>query len=218
MFKKLFGKSEESVSDHGKGAPEIMGLRLGGAFELDELRMRIIEPKLIIEGAAKTQFIQAVGQIKLDLDSTALRFYTDDDGYLQVLLSGGMNEEHISDVKLWYFYDTMGIANQNQWDIALEKTISQPSYELDDHEFKRVWENVGDESPPVSMTEITYTKDDAPSETDQFVMLYEREIEPDLFEYVSIIGEEKIINNHHDRCLVKATGFDIQPSDLTIIG
>jgi hypothetical protein len=31
-------------------------------------------------------------------------------------------------------------------------------------------------------------------------------------------GEEKIIENRADRCLVKMTGFDLQPADIEIIG
>lgn len=216
MFKNLFGKKEETVVDHGKNAPEIMGLRLGGAFELDDLKMRLIEPQLIIEGAARTQFIQAVGRIELDSDTVALRFYTDDDGYLQVLLSGGMDESNIADVKLWYFYETKGVASRNEWNHLVDKVLSQPTVNVDDVEFSRVWEGVGEDSPPVAMTEKTYTKDHKPTETDQFMMLYEREIEPDRFEYASYIGEEKFVDGQPDRCLVIATGFDIEPADITI--
>ncbi|MBQ0756081.1 MAG: DUF2491 family protein, partial [Amphritea sp.] len=82
MFKKWFGKKE---SPPVTLAPEIMGLRLGGAFELDDLKLRLIEPNLVVEGVARTQFIQAVGVIKLDESTTVLRYYTDDEGFLQIL-------------------------------------------------------------------------------------------------------------------------------------
>ncbi len=48
-FKKK--KTPETPLPH---SPEILGLRLGGAFELDDLKLRLIEPDLIIEGAART--------------------------------------------------------------------------------------------------------------------------------------------------------------------
>jgi hypothetical protein len=49
-------------------------------------------------------------------------------------------------------------------------------------------------------------------------MLYEREVSTGFFEYVMFSAEEKIINNQADRCLVKMTGFDLQPADIDIIG
>ncbi len=216
MFSKLFGKQkkEEPIDQ----APEIMGLRLGGAFNLDELKLKLIEPNLIVEGVAKTQFIQAVGKVQLDSDTTVLRFYTDDEGFVQVLLSGGMNEEHISDVKLWYFFDTKGVAAQSEWDELLKSGISFPDVQVDDYTFTRVWESTSAQSPPVAMTEKTYTEDNKVSETDQFVMLYEREASEDAMEYVMISGEEKIQDNRADRCLVKSTGFDLLPADIDIIG
>jgi len=217
MFKKLFGKKEAPVVKDL--APEIMGLRIGGAFELDSLKMRLIEPDLIIEGAATTHLIQAVGVLKLDDTTTVLRYYTDDDGYIQVLLEGGMSENHISDVKLWYYYDTKSIAGDNQWDQILAGKVSQGEIELEGNAYSPVWENAaGETSAPVAMTEKTYAQDSSTSETDQFSMLYEREVKEGFFEYVMISAEEKIIDNRADRCLVKATGFDLQPADIEIIG
>ncbi len=215
MFKKWFGKKEELPKNE---APEIIGLRLGGAFELDELKLRLIEPQLIIEGAAKTHFIQAVGVVKLDSSSTLLRYYTDDDAILQVLLDGGMTENHISDVKLWYFYSTQSIGSDADWNKILDQEISQATYELEGHTFKRVWGGAGESSPPVAMTEKTYDEENNTTETDQFAMLYEREADADYMEFLLVAGEEKIIDNRADRCLVISTGFNIGSADIQIIG
>ena len=46
MFSKLFGKKD---TNNKPKAPEIMGLYLGGSFELDPLKLRLIEPELMIE-------------------------------------------------------------------------------------------------------------------------------------------------------------------------
>lgn len=214
MFKKWFGKDKQ---DSTPQAPEVMGLRLGGAFELDTLRLRLIEPHLIVEGVAKTQFIQAVGEVKLDESTTVLRFYTDDEGFLEVLLTGGVSEEHISDVKLWYFYDTQDVADAKNWNLMLKNDIAKPRYSLDDYEFEQVWKSAG-ESKPVAVTEKTYHNDGKQSQTDQFLMLYERCADTELYEYALVSGEEKIIDNHADRCLVRSSGFDIMAADITIIG
>lgn len=216
MFKKLFGLDKED--DIAPKTPEIMGLRLGGAFELDPLKLKLIEPSLIVEGVAKTHLIQAVGEVKLDANTTVLRFYTDDDGFLQVLLEGGMTENHIADVKLWYFFETKAVASDADWNTALKDTISQNHMSLEGFMFERVWGSTGDSSPPVAMTEITHSEDGSQAETDQFAMMYERQADGDMYEYLMIAGEEKIIDNQHDRCLVTSTGFDINSADLTIIG
>lgn len=216
VFNKWFGKKE--TESKKVLAPEIMGLRLGGAFELDPLKLRLIEPNLVVQGVAKTQLIQAVGEVKLDESTTVLRFYTDDDGFLQVLLTGGMTENHISDVKLWHFYETKGIATNKDWENQLSNIISSPAKHFAGYDYTRVWGNSDVSSPPVAMTEKTYTEDGSVSETDQFAMLYEREVVNNLYEYLMFTGEEKIILNSADRCVVTATGFDVQSADIEIFG
>lgn len=215
MFKKWF--NSKKVEEKPK-APEIMGLYLGGSFELDALKLKLIQPQLIIENAASQHLIQAVGEVNLDTGGKILRFYTDDDAYLQVVLDGGDTENHITDVKLWYFYDTKTVGSDSQWQNLLKHEISKPNYTLEDYSFSRVWDAVGTESPPVAMTEKTFEEDGDTSTTDQFTMLYERHLEGDNMETLLVTGEEKIINNNHDRCLIISTGFNINPADLRING
>ena len=217
MFGKLFGKKDEDTS-HKPDAPEIMGLYLGGSFELDALKLRLLQPHLKIDGAASKHLIQAVGKVALDSGGNVFRFYTDDDAFLQVITDGGDTEKHITDVKLWYFYDTMTVGSDSQWQDLLNNGISQPVYELDGDVYERVWDAVGEISPPVAMTETTFEEDGDVSTTDQFIMLYEKSISEDDVEAVLVSGEEKIVGNNHDRCLVISTGFNLSPSDITING
>lgn len=215
MFSKWFAKKDK---DSGPKAPEIMGLYLGGSFELDDLKLKLVEPSLTIEGAARQHLIQAVGEAHLDTGGKILRFYTDDDAFLQVVLDGGDTENHISDVKLWYFYETKTVGSNAQWQSLIKDQISVPDYDLEGTSFSRVWNAIGDHSPPVAMTEKTYEQDGDVSETDQFVMLYERHIDDTTSEALLVCAEEKIVNNNHDRCLVLSTGFDISPADIRING
>ncbi len=215
-LKSLFGNDQ--TNNEQPESPEILGLRLGGAFELDDLRLKLIEPELIFEGAARTQFIQAVGEVKLDQTSTLLRFYTDDDGFIQILNNGGLDEQHIDDVKLWYYYQTQSVASQKDWDLLLKQTISQPDFQLAGHRFERIWASAGANHPPIAMTEKTYVEGGKTSQTDQFVMLYGRQVNADLDEFVLLAGEEKIIDRQADRCLVISTGINLRPADITIIG
>lgn len=216
MFDKLFGKKKPEVST--PQAPEIIGLRLGGAFELEPLKLKLMEPNLVVQGIAPTQLIQAVGEVKLDEASWLLRFYTDDDAFLQALLTGGRTENHLSDVKLWHFYDTQSIGSDADWQMLLEQRISQQSINLEGQTYTRVWQGAGEASPPVAMSETTYTDSGATESTDQFAMLYQRELGDELYEYVLQAAEEKLIDGRLDRCLVVSTGFDLNPADLTIIG
>jgi hypothetical protein len=215
MFSKLFGKK---TIDTKPKAPEIMGLYIGGSFEIDPLKLKLLQPQLLIDGAAQHHLIQAVGEVNLDTGGKILRFYTDDDAFLQVILDGGDTESHISDVKLWYFYETKTVGSESQWQSLLKNGISQPQYELQGHSFTRVWDAIGEESPPVAMTEKTYEEDMDISETDQFVMLYERELPDGEVETLLVSGEEKVLNNNLDRCLVLSTGFNLQQSDIKING
>lgn len=215
MFKKWFASKQQ---DDKPKAPEIMGLYLGGSFELDALKLKLLQPQLIIENAAHQHLIQAVGEVNLDTGGKVLRFYTDDDAFLQVVMDGGDTENHITDVKLWYFYDTKTVGSDSQWQTLLKSGISKPQYELEGQTFQRVWDAIDAESPPVAMTEKTYEEDGDTSTTDQFTMLYERELDADNVETLLVSGEEKIINNNHDRCLVISTGFNINPADLRING
>ncbi len=215
MFSKLFGKKTQT---NKVKAPEIMGLYLGGSFELDPLKLRLIEPELVIEKAASHHLIQAVGEVNLDTGGKILRFYTDDDAFLQVVLDGGDTENHITDVKLWYFYETKTIGSESQWKQTIETGISSPQYSLEGHQYQRVWDAVDEQSPPVAMTEKTYEEDGDTSETDQFVMLYERPIGHDEVETLLVSGEEKLVNHNFDRCLVVSTGFNIGQADIKING
>lgn len=214
MFSRWFGKKSPSTPK----SPEIMGLYLGGSFQIEPLKLRMLEPLLMIEKAASTHIIQAVGQVNLDTGGKILRFYTDDDAFLQVILDGGDTENHISDVKLWYFYETKTIGNEQQWKSLIENGISKAQFDLDGVQFKRVWDAIGEESPPVAMTESTYEEDGDVSETDQFMMLYERQLDDDQIETLLVSAEEKLVNGNFDRCLVLSTGFNVAQGDITING
>lgn len=217
LFKGLTGKSKEDQKPDLSAVPELLGLRIGGAVELNDIKLRIIEGATTFKSVNKLQLIQAVGVVKLDEKTKLLRFYTDDDGFFQFALEGGMTENHISDGKLWFYYDTQGIGSDLEWERQLEHGISQQEYVLNDASFTRLWKVTGERNPPVPMTETTYSEDGSTSKTDQFVMLYEREASDALVEYLMVSGEEKIINNNADRCLVTSTGIDITTSDFTVI-
>lgn len=194
-------------------APEIIGLRLGGAFELDDLKLRLTEPSLMIEGAARTQLIQAVGEVWLDEQTRLVRYYTDDDGFVQVLAHGA-GDADVSEVKLFYFFDSKPVDTDSEWQHLLDKGIVKGQWQLEDFTYQQVWEN----SRPVAMTEKTWLQNGTTSSTDQFVMVYERDAEAAVKEVLLVSAEEKIFNNRAERSLVLSTGFDLSPTDFKLIG
>ncbi|MDF4421652.1 YjfK family protein [Vibrio parahaemolyticus] len=211
-FRAIFAGKAPAVQK--TETPEVLGLRLGGVVELDKLKLTLIEEKLTIEDAAVTQHIEAVGVVPLEGDTRLVRYYTDDDGFIQVLQEGE-GEAGVLEVSLWYFYDSKPIDTQELWDKVIEEQIVTPDrkYDLDGTEFVQHWEN----EKPVCMTETTYTKSGKKSETDQFVMVYSREIAGGLTEELLIAGEEKQIGNKLDRLVARSTGVQLKQTDFKAV-
>ena len=197
--------------------PEILGFRLGGCIELNDLKLRLLEGSVSFEKVAKQQIIQAVGKVQLDTHTTILRYYTDDEGFFQVVLEGGMGEEHIRGVQLWFFYETKGISGDREWETVLANGISMARLEHNDKSYTPVWSGVDGISPPVAMTEETATQDGESSTTDQFMMLYEHPINDDLSELALLSGEEQIVDGQPQRCLVISTGIELNSADFEVI-
>lgn len=216
MFSKLFGRKDSgSKLDN---APSILGLRIGGSFEVDGLLLRLAESELVTEGCAPTQIIQAAGIV--DLDGTwVYRFYTDDDAFLQVIAEGGQQDENVVDVKLFHFYDTQDVPSQALWDEILNKRIGTAEYQLEGHNYERVWTSAADYHNPVHMVEKTYDDSGEFSETDQFTMLFERPISGNNTESLFLSAEEKLEQaGYLSRCLVISTGITLSSAQITIHG
>ncbi|BFM48996.1 YjfK family protein [Marinomonas sp. THO17] len=216
MFTSFFNKKTPESSS--SNAPSIMGLRLGCSFEIDPLLMRMTQEHLVIDNAATSYIIQAAGIAEMD-GTWMFRFYTDDDAFLQVISNGGKNTEDVVDVKLFHFYDTQDVASQDIWDKLLYKQIGTPTYQLEGHTYQRVWTSVSDYHNPVYVQERTYDKDSKQaSETDQFMMLFEREIPGGNTESLFLSAEESEQEGGLNRCFVISTGITLSPSQLTIHG
>ncbi|ADZ92486.1 YjfK family protein [Marinomonas mediterranea] len=215
MFSSLFKKNKPKSPS--QDTPSIMGLRLGGSFEIDPLLMRMTQDSLVIDNAASSYIIKAAGIAELD-GTWMFRFYTDDDAFLQVIAEGGKKAEDVVDVKLFHFYDTQDIASQSVWDTLLNQQIGTPTYELENHLYQRVWTSASDYHNPVYVQERTYDDEGEMSETDQFIMLFEREIANDCTESLFLSAEESEQQGGLNRCFVLSTGITLSPSQLTIHG
>jgi hypothetical protein len=216
MFSSLLGK--KTKKDPLSGTPSIMGLGLRGSFKLDPLLIKLTEEELVTQGAATTHIIKAAGIV--DLDGTWIyRFYTDDDAFLQVIAEGGQSEEHVVDVKLFHFYDTLDVSSQKIWDRLLKKEIGVGCYELAGHSYARVWTAAGNYHNPVHMAEKTYDEEGEFSVTDQFTMLFERPISDGNTESLFLSAEERVeASGNLSRCFVQSTGITLTESQITIHG
>lgn len=216
MFSKLFGNKQKS--DPRSEAPSIIGLRLGGSFEIDPLLLKLTLDDLVVDTCAPTQIIKSAGIV--DLDGTwVFRFYTDDDAFIQVVAEGGRSDEHVVDVKLFHFYDTQDISSQAIWDQLLNEIIGAPTYGLEGYTYSRVWTSASDYHNPVHMAEKTYDDEGDFSMTDQFTMLFERPISGGQTESLFLAAEEKEEESGNlSRCFVISTGITLTPAQLTIHG
>lgn len=209
-LKKIFAfKNSSASSAPAPLPPQVLGLKLGGSFTIDALKLKLAEPMLTIEGADSDHIIEAVGEVQLDPQRKLLRFYTDDEGFLQIQLFG----EHIEEIILWYFYDVKAISTP-QWSKVLNNQVAKSHYALEDQTFTQFWEG----NTPVVLTEKTYHLDGSVSETDQFCMAYTREIDSQQCprELLLISAEEKYnsVTNGFDRELVRSTGFALSKTDI----
>ncbi|EGQ7973439.1 YjfK family protein [Vibrio parahaemolyticus] len=217
MFKKIstalrstFGSNK--TIENPEIIPEFGGLRLGGVVEIDPLMLKLREPDLTIENAATTQIILAVGVIELGDDTRLVRYYTDDEGYFQVLVEGP-DDTGIKEISLWYFYDSTPIDTQTSWNNLLNEQIVTKEQELEGHLFQPHWDN----EKPVLMTEKMINKFGVKSEADTFAMLYSRTIEGGVTEELLIAGEERINNNRPDRLRYRATGIQLKITDYKVV-
>ena len=119
---------------------------------------------------------------------------------------------------LFHYYDTLNV-NANQWDEILKHKIGAPTYELEGHTYHRVWTSVSEYHPSVAMQEETYDESNEVSETDQFVMLFERELSDGSFEQLYLSAEESLNDNDQlERCLVISTGVKLSPTQIRVNG
>lgn len=216
MFGKWFSKKDQPANP--ADSISILGLRIGCSFEIDKLLLKLIEDQLIIEQSNHTHIIRSAGIVDLN-GSYLFRFYTDDDAFLQVVAEGGKGDEHVVDVKLYHFYDTLDVSSDSSWNELLHKQMGTQSYPLEGHTYDRVWTSVDDYHQPVHMLETTYDAEGSASETDQFTMLFERPIANEMTESLFLSAEEtEDTPGHLSRCLVISTGITLSPSQITIHG
>ncbi|MFK0570220.1 DUF2491 family protein [Endozoicomonas sp.] len=215
VFDWFKSKKEDNVS-----LPSPLNLRPGSAVELDLLPWRMIREQLGFSLPEGIQTIEAAGFVDLGAGASLSRFYTSDDGFLQISTSGGYETENIDDIKFFVFTQTHNIASQSGVSLWVSDNglIGDKNFQLDEALYQRVWDDVvPGRIEPVSFTETVHSRDKsvAPYDVDHLVMLYQRPIaESERVEYLLASLE---FSSDEEATAVVSLGFDLDLSSMSII-
>ena len=214
FFKALSGlfSGDDKQDKQQASIPEVLGLRLGGAIELDSLMLKLNEEFYTFTGVATTQFIQAVGVVELGENTRLVRYYTDDEGYIQILQEG-KSDAGVIEVSLWYFFDTKVVDYEPAWNELLQQELINTSAQLDGETFNKYWQD----TRPVFMKETTYRQSSDSNTTDQFAMLYSRHLANGQHEELLLVAEERLVNNNFERSFVRSTGIQLKQTDFKAV-
>lgn len=212
-------KSKKEDESKSASLPSPLNLQLSSAVELDLLPFQMIREKLGFTLPEGLQTIEAAGFIDLGAGSALSRFYTADDGFIQISTSGGYETQNIDDIKFFVFTQTHNIASQsgvNLW-VSENGLIGDKRFQLGEALYQRVWDEiVPGRIEPVSFTETVHSRDDsiAPYDVDHLAMLYQRQIDgSDRYEYLLTSLE---FSGEDEATAVVSLGFDLELSSMNI--
>ena len=213
--KKVRKKKAEKPS-----LPAPLNLRPGGAAELDLLPFRLMAEHLHFTLPQGAQTIEAAGFINLGGGAAICRFYTADDGFIQVSTTGGYETQNIDDIKLFAFEQTHNIASQRGVDLWVSDSgsIGRPEFVLENTVYKRVWDaEVSGKIEPVKLTETVHTREAGaePYDVDHLTMLYQRQIpNNDRYEYLLASLE---FTDDDEATAVVSLGVDLNLTSMSIM-
>lgn len=215
MIFDFFKKKKEEPS-----LPAPLNLRLGGAAELDLLPFQLIRDQLHFNLPEGAQTIEAAGFIDLGAGASISRFYTADDGFIQVSTTGGYKTENIDDIKLFMFEQTHNIASQRGVDLWVSDggTIGRPELILENTVYKRVWDaEVSGKIEAVKLTETVHTREAGAEsyEVDHLAMLYQREV-PDANRHEYLLASLEFTSEDEATAVV-SLGIDLDLTSMSIM-
>ena len=216
MIFDFFKKKKEKKTT----LPTPLNLRMGGAAELDLLPFQLIRDKLHFNLPEGAQTIEAAGFIDLGAGASISRFYTADDGFIQISTTGGYETQNIDDIKLFMFEQTHNIASQKGADLWASEsgTIGRPEFILENTVYDRVWDaEVSGKIEPVKLTETVHTREAGaePYEVDHLAMLYQRQVpETDRYEYLLASLE---FTCEDEATAVVSLGIDLDLTSMSIM-
>jgi len=216
MFGKWF-KKEAAAPEPSLPSP--YHLRLKAAVDIDPIPFAMLSDKLHFALPDKTQIVEAQGKVDLGGGAYLSRYYTSDDAFIQVNTTGGFDEQHVDDIKLFVFEETLTPATQAEWEMwtGKDSKIGDPAYLFNDVEYTRVWMAQSEGSiVPVEFEEevANLIENESPYTVVHLAMLYERLLpEIERYEYLLISAE----HTHNDANIVFSLGVDLDPQAFVVI-
>jgi len=215
MFSKWFKKEEAAPKPT---LPSPYNLRLKAAVDIDPIPFSMIKDEIHFALPAVTQIVEAQGKIDLGAGAYLNRYYTSDDAFIQISTTGGFEEQHVDDIKLFVFEDTITPATQAEWEVwtGKDSKIGDPTYLFHGTEYTRVWMAQSEGSiVPVEFEEevVNLIENESPYTVVHLAMLYERLIpEIERYEYLLISAE----HTHDDANIVFSLGVDLDPQAFIV--
>jgi len=215
MFSKWFKKEEAAPKPV---LPSPYNLRLKAAVDIDPIPFSMIKDKIHFALPAVTQIVEAQGKVELGGGAYLSRYYTSDDAFIQISTTGGFEEQHVDDIKLFVFEDTITPATQAEWEVwtGKDSKIGDSTYLFHDTEYTRVWMAQSEGSiVPVEFEEevANLIENESPYTVVHLAMLYERLIpEIERYEYLLISAEHTL----DDANIVFSLGVDLDPQAFVV--
>ncbi len=215
MFSKWFKK--EVVAEK-PALPSPYNLRLKAAVDIDPIPFAMISDKIHFVLPAERQIVEAQGKVDLGGGAYLSRYYTSDDAFIQVSTTAGFEEQHVDDIKLFVFEDTIKPANQAEWEVwtGKDSKIGDATYTFNGVEYTRVWmaQSEGSIVPVEFEEEVTnLIEGKSPYTVIHLAMLYERLIpQIERYEYLLISAE----HTHDDANIVFSLGVDLDPQAFIV--
>lgn len=166
-LKKIFG--EEKKEEPQRRVPRIEDFPISGigsSFQLDVGHPRIQQ---CFPDASELQIVVAVGFMEVDERYKLVRYYTDDEGFLQAHVDGPLKAENIELLTLWFTESVKSVSSEEDWQRLLDEEVVLPEVELWGDRFVPAWEDTS--GRPIAFTEHCCTER-GQQEIDHFMMLY----------------------------------------------
>ena len=223
-MKSFLGSGWAAMKNRLKGDEEKpalaspLGLRIGGAVDIDAIPFRMLGDALTLEVPQETVIIEAQGFVDLGHGTTAHRFYAADHTMLQILTVDGVEDEHVEEITLYRPFDSHYPETKAQWSewVGDGGRIGAPTFTLPDGQmYSRIWfDNEEGAVTPVAFGEDIYDEPGAePTVIAQRVMLYGRPLPNDKAEYLLVAAEKTSEGETVELML----GVDIERPGLSVI-
>lgn len=225
MFKTLFkgirAKSENEKNKESDKARNVKntatkGITLGSRLEINDLILAK-SPGLIFNLGSKVKEVTGVSRDD-DRGENTVRFYTNDDYFLQINFHGDDEQENIQDAMIFHYLDDEceSIDQNNEEQIAKWQALvtDQESIEVEGQVFTRI------DSSHFEGLEVVELDNDEINPITNFFNVFKRDVTPTITEYLIVNLEQEVDLDHETGEITNygdATGSMAIGSDLPLM-